>query len=68
MAQAHLPEDFEAAKQLVSTFNLQPSTFDLLLISGGASVGDKDFTRPLLEWLGFEIIFSARSTCAPAGR
>jgi len=58
VAQAHLPEDFGAAKQLVSTFHLQPSTFDLLLISGGASVGDKDFTRPLLEWLGFEIIFS----------
>jgi molybdopterin molybdotransferase len=58
VVQAHLPEDFEAAKQLVSTFNLQPSAFNLLLISGGASVGDKDFTRPLLEWLGFEIVFS----------
>jgi len=58
VVQAHLPEDFGAAKQLVLTFHRQPSTFDLLLISGGASVGDKDFTRPLLEWLGFEIIFS----------
>jgi molybdopterin molybdotransferase len=58
VVQAHLPEDFEAAKQLVSTFNLQPPTFNLLLISGGASVGDKDFTRPLLEWLAFEIVFS----------
>ena len=58
VAQAHLPEDFGAVKQLISTFHLQPSTFDLLLISGGASVGDRDFTRPLLEWLGFEIIFS----------
>ncbi|HEV2435562.1 MAG TPA: molybdenum cofactor biosynthesis protein MoaE [Verrucomicrobiae bacterium] len=56
--QHHLPENFEAAKQVVSTFNLQPSTFHLLLVSGGASVGDKDFTRPLLEWLGFEIVFS----------
>ena len=28
------------------------------MISGGASVGEKDFTRPLLEWLGFEIVFS----------
>jgi molybdopterin molybdotransferase len=55
---AHLPEDFEAAKQLVSTIHLPPSTFNLLLISGGASVGDKDFTRPLLECLGFEIVFS----------
>jgi molybdopterin molybdotransferase len=58
VVQAHLPEDFEVAKQLVSTFNFQPSTFNLLLISGGAGVGDKDFTRPLLEWLGFEIVFS----------
>ena len=56
--QKHLPENFEAAKQLVETFNLQPSTFNLLLVSGGASVGEKDFTRPLLEWLGFEIVFS----------
>jgi len=58
LTQHHLPEDFEEAKQLISTFNLQPSAFSLILVSGGASVGDKDFTRPLLEWLGFEIIFS----------
>jgi molybdopterin molybdotransferase len=55
---AHLPEDFRAAKQLLSAFDPRPSTFDLLLVSGGASVGEKDFTRPLLEWLGFEIVFS----------
>ena len=53
----HLPEDFEAAKQLILTLKLQPSAFNLILISGGASVGDKDFTCPLLEWLGFEIVF-----------
>ncbi len=53
----HLPENFEQAKRLISAFSLQPSAFDLLLVSGGASVGDKDFTRPLLEWLGFEIVF-----------
>jgi molybdopterin molybdotransferase len=56
--QRHLPEDFEATKRLIETFNLQPSTFNLLLVSGGASVGEKDFTRPLLESLGFEIVFS----------
>ena len=28
------------------------------MISGGASVGEKDFTCQLLEWLGFEIAFS----------
>ncbi len=56
--QKHLPEDFDEAKRTIETFNLQPSTFNLLLVSGGASVGDKDFTHPLLEWLGFEIIFN----------
>jgi molybdopterin molybdotransferase len=30
---------------------------DLILVSGGASVGVRDFTRPLLERLGFEIVF-----------
>ena len=58
LRQTHLPEDFEAAKRMIETFNLQPSTFNLLLVSGGASVGDKDFTRELLEWLGYEIIFA----------
>jgi molybdopterin molybdotransferase len=58
LKQAHLPEHFEQAKSLISAFSLQPSAFDLLLVSGGASVGEKDFTRPLLEWLGFEIVFS----------
>jgi molybdopterin molybdotransferase len=56
--QKHLPEDFDEAKRTIETFNLQPSTFNLLLVSGGASVGDQDFTRPLLEWLGFEIVFN----------
>jgi molybdopterin molybdotransferase len=58
LTQKHLPENFEQARQTISTFNLQPSTFNVLLVSGGASVGDKDFTRPLLEWLGFEVVFS----------
>ena len=34
------------------------SNANVILVSGGASVGEKDFTRPLLEWLGFDIIFS----------
>jgi molybdopterin molybdotransferase len=58
LKQAHLPEDLEMGKRAIETFNFQPLTFNLLLISGGASVGDKDFTRPLLEWLGFEVVFS----------
>jgi molybdopterin molybdotransferase len=58
VTQRHLPENFELAKQEISAFHFQLSAFDLILVSGGASVGEKDFTRPLLEWLGFEIIFS----------
>ena len=58
LTQQHLPEDFEKAKQEISAFRFPLSAFDLVLVSGGASVGDKDFTRPLLEWLGFEIVFN----------
>jgi molybdopterin molybdotransferase len=54
---AHLTEDFERAKSEISAFCFPLSAFDLVLVSGGASVGEKDFTRPLLEWLGFEIVF-----------
>jgi molybdopterin molybdotransferase len=58
LTQMHLQEDFEQARKQISAFSIQPSAFDVILISGGASVGDKDFTRPLLEWLGFEIVFN----------
>ena len=58
LTQKHLPENFELAKQEISAFRFPLSAFDLILVSGGASVGEKDFTRPLLEWLGFEIAFS----------
>jgi molybdopterin molybdotransferase len=56
--QSHLPEDFERAKSEIGNRKSEITKADLILISGGASVGDKDFTRPLLEWLGFEIVFS----------
>ena len=58
LTQKHLPENFEQAQVEIANFNFQISNADLLLVSGGASVGDKDFTRPLLEWLGFEVVFS----------
>ena len=58
LVQSHLPENFAATKQLIATREPQPAAFDLLLVSGGASVGEKDFTRPLLEWLGFETVFA----------
>ena len=56
--QAHLPEDFERAKSQIGNRQSAIGNADVLLVSGGASVGEKDFTRPLLEWLGFEIVFS----------
>jgi molybdopterin molybdotransferase len=56
LEQKHLPENFEAAWAQLDLNRIAAA--DLVLISGGASVGDKDFTRPLLERLGFEIIFS----------
>ncbi len=58
VTQQHLPEDFERAKSEISTSGFSLSAFDLVLVSGGASVGDKDFTRPLLEWLGFKIVIN----------
>jgi molybdopterin molybdotransferase len=58
MEQGHLPENFEAAKSQIGDRRSEIEKADLLLISGGASVGEKDFTRPLLEWLGFEVVFS----------
>lgn len=53
----HLREDFAEARRQISDLRFEISDFNAVLVSGGASVGDKDFTRPLLEWLGFEIVF-----------
>jgi len=52
----HVPSFQRADLSAHSKFQI--SGADVVLISGGASVGEKDFTRPLLEWLGFEIIFN----------
>ena len=57
VTQKHLPENFALAQKAVAGCHLQPSAFPLVLISGGAGGGEKDFTRALLEWLGFEIVF-----------
>jgi molybdopterin molybdotransferase len=56
--QTHLPEDLEKAKSEIENWKPEIDRADLILVSGGASVGDKDFTRLLLEWLGFETVFS----------
>ncbi|MGP8053682.1 MAG: molybdenum cofactor biosynthesis protein MoaE [Limisphaerales bacterium] len=58
LVQGHLPENFEAAKSQLRTSHSALRNVDVLLVSGGASVGEKDFTRALLEQLGFEIVFS----------
>jgi molybdopterin molybdotransferase len=56
--QQHLPEDFEQAKAQLQERQPNLGCVPVLLVSGGASVGTKDFTRQLLEHLGFEIVFS----------
>lgn len=50
--QLRVPED-EAA--VLSAISYGQSAIDLLLISGGASVGEHDFTRKALEQAGFTI-------------
>jgi molybdopterin molybdotransferase len=56
--QSHLRENFEEAKSQTTKCQPQIENANVLLISGGASVGEKDFTRELLAHLGFEIVFS----------
>ena len=58
LGQRHLPENFEMAKAESGKRKAEIENANVVLVSGGASVGDKDFTRELLEWLGFEIMFS----------
>ena len=58
LEQTHLPENFERAKSQISNQQSAIGNADVLLVSGGASMGETDFTRALLEQLGFEIVFS----------
>jgi molybdopterin molybdotransferase len=52
VAHCHCSEDLEAALTICKT---EPFlTADVLIVSGGASVGDHDHTAALLEKLGFE--------------
>jgi molybdopterin molybdotransferase len=53
-----LPEDASAVR---AALGKAIEHLDLLLISGGASVGEHDFTRRLLEHFGFEILASKTS-------
>ena len=54
----------EEAAAIDSAIHTSHSTIDLLLISGGASVGEHDFTRGLLERAGFTIHVS-KTTARP---
>ena len=54
----------EEAATIDSALRTSHSTIDLLLISGGASVGEHDFTRGLLERAGFTIHVS-KATARP---
>lgn len=48
-----LPDSFEAAKKAIDSLG----SFDVLLISGGASVGDYDYAQAMLKHGGFECVF-----------
>ncbi len=50
---AHVRDDLAVAQSILAA---GPAP-DLLLISGGASVGDHDLARPLLKALGYELHF-----------
>lgn len=64
LTQHRLPEDESVAKSQISNLKTENEAADLLLVSGGASVGEHDFTRRLLEDLGFEI-FVSKTTLRP---
>jgi molybdopterin molybdotransferase len=56
-AQRRAGDDLDALVGVVQS--VEPLSWDMLLISGGASVGDFDFGRRMLESLGFTVHFSA---------
>ncbi|HUC86289.1 MAG TPA: gephyrin-like molybdotransferase Glp [Candidatus Acidoferrales bacterium] len=54
--QERLPDEFSGLLKKARSLN---AAFDLLLLSGGASVGDYDYGKRLLTALGFRIHFAA---------
>jgi molybdopterin molybdotransferase len=54
--QERVRDDFEVLQRKTRALK---SSYDLLLLSGGASVGDYDFGKELLSALGFQIHFTA---------
>jgi molybdopterin molybdotransferase len=60
--QLRVPEDEAEAKSQVRSAIAEGGGLDLLLLSGGASVGEHDFTRRLLEDCGWTIRVSKTAT------
>lgn len=52
-----LPIAADDLENLKDTINEAVKTCDLLIISGGVSVGDYDFTKPALREIGAEVFF-----------
>lgn len=57
-----VPEDERPVRKALEDHCAVGSAPDLLLVSGGASVGEHDFTRSLLEELGFTIHVNRTTT------
>ena len=62
--QRRVGEDETQVKSEIQNPKPEVDQLDLLLISGGASVGEHDFTKRLLEHLGFAILVS-KTTARP---
>ncbi len=62
--QRRVAEDAERIKSEIQNPQSQNENLDLLLVSGGASVGDHDFTRRRLEESGFTVLIS-KTTARP---
>lgn len=62
LSQRPLPEDEALVQQEIAHPSIGVANADLLLVSGGASVGEHDFTRRLLEGLGFTIHLAKTNT------
>jgi len=60
--QSRVAEAREAIQSAIRNLQSAMGDADLLLISGGASVGEHDFTRGLLEELGYTIHVSRTTT------
>ena len=64
--QLHAAEDSHALAAVIDRARVEPDRVELLLISGGASVGDHDFTRVWLAELGYTL--QVQRTAARPGK